>query len=109
MNDIQEYTPCHLIASDFGCDLFVQLDIVVSFEKPDVNSVDGAEPEAVEFDCSQGGSAHRGVFGPFGLLVHTDDALTEQTGVFFYISPLQGGQWATRVCSDQSRCVHGYT
>lgn len=84
----------------------VQLDIVLAFEKPDVNEVAGARPEEQEFDCSQGGSAHRGVFGPFGLLVHTDDALTEQTGVFFYIAPLRNGHWTTRVCSDQSRSVH---
>jgi hypothetical protein len=77
---------------------------LIEFEKPDVNSVDEATPE--DFDCSQGGSAHRGVFGPFGLLVHTDDALTEQTAVFFYISHVEGGQWAPKVCSDQSRCVH---
>jgi hypothetical protein len=80
------------------------LDIEVVFERPDVDNVVG-RPEEVDFDCNQGGSAHRGVFGPFGLLVHADENLTEHTGIFFYISMLNNGQWATRACSDQSRCV----
>lgn len=78
------------------------LDIEVVFDKPDVSTMDAVTSDE-EFDCSQGGSAHRGVFGPFGLLVLTDDAFTEQTAVFFYLSPSKDGQWATRVCSDQSR------
>ncbi|KAG6552025.1 hypothetical protein Mapa_006331 [Marchantia paleacea] len=79
-----------------------QLDITVVFQKPDVSTVDRVIPDE-EFDCSQGGSAHRGVFGPFGLLVLTDDNLIEHTAVFFYITPMKSGAWTTRVCSDQSR------
>jgi hypothetical protein len=41
-----------------------------------------------QFNCSQGGSAHRGVFGPLGLLVLTNENFKEQTTVFFYISLL---------------------
>lgn len=55
------------------------------------------------FDCSQGGSAQKGIFGPFGIVVLADDLLQEQTAIFFYITPEVGGQWSTRVCSDQSR------
>ncbi|CAM6125699.1 unnamed protein product [Calypogeia fissa] len=79
-----------------------QLDVIIVFEKPDMTTVD-AVPEAVDFDCGQGGSAHRGLFGPFGLLVHADAGLIEHTGVFFYISLLNNGEWATLACSDQSR------
>ncbi|CAM6128777.1 unnamed protein product [Calypogeia fissa] len=78
-----------------------QLDVEISFEKPDVSAVRNVNPEV--FDCSQGGSAQKGIFGPFGLLVHTDSAQIEQTAVFFYITPHEDGQWSTRVCSDQSR------
>jgi beta-fructofuranosidase len=78
-----------------------QLDVIISFEKPDVYAVGNVNPE--EFDCAQGGSAQKGIFGPFGVLVHTDHSLTEQTAVFFYITPTADGQWSTRVCSDQSR------
>lgn len=83
----------------------MQLDIVVVFKNPDVSTED-AVPEAVDFDCGQGGSAHRGILGPFGLLVHADNQLTEQTAVFFYISLLNNGHWATLACSDQSRFVN---
>ncbi|KAG0604490.1 hypothetical protein M758_10G175800 [Ceratodon purpureus] len=82
-----------------------QLDIEATFEYPDVfnMSFDDSRHIDNQFDCSKGGSAQRGVFGPFGLLVMADDALQEQTAVFFYISQSKDQQWATHVCSDQSR------
>ncbi|CAM6083043.1 unnamed protein product [Calypogeia fissa] len=78
-----------------------QLDIEVSFEKPDVDAIGKVKPEI--FHCDHGGSAQKGIFGPFGLLVHADKTQTEQTAIFFYIALEKDGQWSTKVCSDQSR------
>ena len=86
----------------------VQLDIEVVFDYPNVTklSLDGGQIDDGDgFDCSQGGAAHRGVFGPFGLLVLADENLQEQTAVFFYVSYLEG-KWTTRFCSDQTRYQH---
>jgi beta-fructofuranosidase len=60
---------------------FVQLDMEVIFDYPDV-SIDGVDTDEAnnmndQFNCSQGGSAHWGVFGPFGLLVLTDENFKE--------------------------------
>lgn len=86
---------------------FVQLDMEVTFDYPDVSIegvvTDEADSMNDQFNCSQGGSAHRGVFGPFGLLVFTDENFKEQTAVFFYISRSGIGQWITRVCNDETR------
>jgi beta-fructofuranosidase len=86
---------------------FVQLDMEVIFDYPDV-SIEGVVTDETDsmndqFNCSQGGPAHRSVFGPFGLLVLTDENFKEQTAVFFYISRSGNGQWITRVCSDETR------
>jgi hypothetical protein len=83
----------------------VQLDVEVVFEYPDVSNV-GAVTEEAKFnalDSSQDGYEHRGMFGPFGLLILTDESLQEQTAVFFYIAQSSDGQWTTRFCNDQSR------
>ncbi|CAM6019434.1 unnamed protein product [Sphagnum balticum] len=83
-----------------------QLDVEVVFEYPNISAAGVVVDEASfddEFDCSKGGSAHRGIFGPFGLLVLTDNDFQEQTAVFFYIAHTQDGHWTTRFCSDQSR------
>jgi len=78
-----------------------QLDIEVTFDVP--SSLENADVETVPFNCSSsGGAAHRGVFGPFGVLVMADDALLEQTAVFFYIAKSEE-KWTTHFCSDQSR------
>ncbi|CAK9264427.1 unnamed protein product, partial [Sphagnum jensenii] len=82
-----------------------QLDVEVVFEYPDVSNV-GAVTEEAKFnalDSSQDGYEHRGMFGPFGLLVLTDESFQEQTAVFFYIAQSSDGQWTTRFCNDQSR------
>jgi beta-fructofuranosidase len=86
---------------------FVQLDMEVIFYYPDV-SIDGVVTDEVDsmndqFNYNQGGSAHRSVFGPFGLLVLTDENFKEQTAVFSYISHTRNGQWITRVCNDETR------
>lgn len=79
-----------------------QLDVEVTFEYPKL-SFDSGRYLDDPFDCSKGGSAQRGVYGPFGLLVMADDALQEQTAVFFYIAQSKNRQWVTHFCSDQSR------
>lgn len=74
---------------------------MISFEKPDIITEGNIRPE--DFDCSQGGSAQKGIYGPFGVLVLSDKDRLEQTAVFFYITAELSGSWSTRVCSDQSR------
>jgi hypothetical protein len=83
----------------------LQLDVEVVFEYPDISAVSVLETAAFDnhFDCSQGGSAHRGILGPFGLLVLTDNDFQEQTALFFYISQTSDDQWTTTFCSDISR------
>lgn len=82
-----------------------QLDIEVIFEYPNVSNVIVQDYGFLNgpFDCGNGGSAQRGVYGPFGLLVLTDDAYQEQTAVFFYIAQDANQRWVTHFCSDQSR------
>jgi hypothetical protein len=83
----------------------VQLDVEVVFEYPDVSNVEFTDEAKLDdaFNCSQGGYEHRGVFGPFGLLVLTDENFQEQTAVYFYIACSTDGKWTTRFCNDQSR------
>jgi hypothetical protein len=82
-----------------------QLDVEVVFEYPNISAVGVVEEANFDdnFDCSQGGSAHHGVLGPFGLLVLTDNDFQEQTALFFYLAHTNDGQWTTRFRSDQSR------
>jgi beta-fructofuranosidase len=63
----------------------VQLDVEVVFEYPDVSNVEFTDEAKLDdaFNCSQGGYEHRGIFGPFGLLVLTDENFQEQTAVYF--------------------------
>jgi sucrose-6-phosphate hydrolase SacC (GH32 family) len=82
-----------------------QLDVLVTFVRPNMSTVDSLPLE--EFDCAQGGSAQRGVFGPFGVLVLADEKLTEQTAIFYYIHQKKSGEWVTKACSDQSRSTVG--
>ncbi|KAL2630177.1 hypothetical protein R1flu_014863 [Riccia fluitans] len=85
-----------------------QLDIQVEFSKPnmpmnllfngtDTNSVMGQEI------CATNGTSHRGLLGPFGVLVLAEKNLRELTGVFFYITLDSDGTWKALLCSDQSR------
>ena len=90
--------------------MHVQLDIEVTFEYPNTSKVNiedhGHRNEP--FDCGNGGSAQQGQYGPFGLLVLTDDAFQEQTAVFFYISQDINHSWVAHFCSDQSRWLLNY-
>jgi len=69
---------------------FVQLDMEVIFDYPNVSMdrvvIDEADSMNDQFNCTQGGYAHQGVFGPFGFLILIDENFKEQTIVFFYIS-----------------------
>jgi len=81
--------------------------VEVVFEYPNISAI-GVIDEANfddQFDCSLGGAAHQGVFGPFGLLVLTDDDFQEQTAVFFYIAHKSDGRWTTKFCNDRSRYI----
>jgi beta-fructofuranosidase len=82
-----------------------QLDVEVTFKYPNLSTAVGSAAADVidPFDCTQGGSSHRGVFGPFGLLVSADDDFQEQLAVFFYIAHKGNSTWTTYFCSDQSR------
>jgi len=67
----------------------VSMDRAITDEEDNMND---------QFNYSQGGSTHQGVFG---LLTHEN--FKEQTTVFFYISHSGNGQWITRVCNDETR------
>jgi hypothetical protein len=86
--------------------IHVQLDVEVVFDYPNVTkaALDG-HGESDRFNNNQGGAVHRGVFGPFGLLVLADENLQERTAVFFYVFYSKDGKWRTRFCSDQTKCV----
>ncbi len=77
----------------------------VVFEYPDLSTVGVTDEATLNDECegSQGGYAHRGIFGPFGLFVLTDENFQEQTALFFYIGCSSNGQWTVRFCNDQSR------
>ncbi|KAH7841000.1 hypothetical protein Vadar_024352 [Vaccinium darrowii] len=79
-----------------------QVDIVATFE------VDKAALEAmteidVGYECSTSGAVARGTLGPFGLLVLSDESLSELTPVYFYISKDIDGSYKTFFCSDETR------
>ncbi|CAM6098526.1 unnamed protein product [Calypogeia fissa] len=90
-----------------------QLDIQVKFYKPEVgkaglafNGNDSASLSAQNMCSNGGGAAHRGIYGPFGVLVLADKDMQEQTAVYFYLSSQStstGSKWAALLCSDQSR------
>ncbi|KAI3453595.1 hypothetical protein Pfo_010258 [Paulownia fortunei] len=80
-----------------------QLDIVAEFEinQEALERINGAN---TTYGCTtSGGAAERGALGPFGLLLHTDKGLTEQTPVYFYISKDTPGNFKTFFCADHSR------
>ncbi|KAJ7298152.1 hypothetical protein O6H91_Y014400 [Diphasiastrum complanatum] len=81
-----------------------QLDVEVTFKYPNVDLLD-VLPYTEQYDCRQGGAEHRGIFGPFGLLVLATDDLHEHTAVFFYLALQPNGEWITTVCSDHSRLI----
>lgn len=81
-----------------------QLDIEAEF-LVDTGALESTiVPNDVVYDCStSGGSANRGVLGPFGLLVLANGNLTEHTTTYFYISRGTDGNVVTHFCQDESR------
>ncbi|KAM3263611.1 acid beta-fructofuranosidase 2, vacuolar [Capsicum annuum] len=80
-----------------------QLDIMAEFEvnQKVLERIDGSNGT---YDCiNSGGSAERGAFGPFGLLVLTDNGLSEQTPIYFYIAKDAKGNFNTFFCNDLTR------
>ncbi|PIM99149.1 Beta-fructofuranosidase (invertase) [Handroanthus impetiginosus] len=76
-----------------------QLDIVAEFEV-DREALQRMNGSDATYSCT---ATQRGALGPFGLLVHTDNSLTEQTPVYFYISKDTRGNFKTFFCNDLSR------
>ncbi|CAI0477355.1 unnamed protein product [Linum tenue] len=82
-----------------------QLDIVAELEL-DKEAVDRVVESDEEFKCSSSsskGAAHRGALGPFGLLVLSEETLSEQTPVYFYVVKGKNATLRTYFCADQSR------
>ncbi|KAF7815872.1 Acid beta-fructofuranosidase [Senna tora] len=80
-----------------------QLDIVAEFEI-NKESLEKTSSSNLEYMCGiSGGAAQRGALGPFGLLVLADDALSEYTPIYFYVTKGSDGNLKTSFCSDQSR------
>nr|CAA66237.1 invertase 5 [Tulipa gesneriana] len=81
----------------------IQLDIVAEFE------IDGATLEAsveadLGYNCSTSdGAFGRGVLGPFGFLVLSDEDLSEQTAIYFYVGRKMDGALHTFFCQDELR------
>ncbi|KAL2610853.1 hypothetical protein R1flu_022545 [Riccia fluitans] len=88
-----------------------QLDVQIKFFKPEIkedeleflfNGTDRASLQAQEI-CSQMGAAHRGYYGPFGVLVLSAQDLQERTAVYYYLQVRKDRKWDAVICSDQSR------
>uniref|UniRef100_A0ACD5ZS13 Uncharacterized protein n=1 Tax=Avena sativa TaxID=4498 RepID=A0ACD5ZS13_AVESA len=80
-----------------------QLDIEASF-RLDPSTVIGLNKDEVGYKCgTSGGAANRGVLGPFGLLVHTNNHQSEQMAIYFYVSRGLEGGLQTHFCHDESR------
>ncbi|XP_023762431.1 beta-fructofuranosidase, soluble isoenzyme I [Lactuca sativa] len=93
--------PGSLVPLEVG--LATQLDILATFDI-DKTTVEAAIEADVGYNCTtSGGSAARGVFGPFGLIVVADESLTEQTPVYFYIAKGADGVATTYFCADESK------
>ncbi|KAI3783535.1 hypothetical protein L1987_42619 [Smallanthus sonchifolius] len=96
-----ELCPGTVVLLDIGS--ATQLDISASF-KMDKASLDKTLEAVVSYNCTTStGSAGRGAFGPFGLLVLADEPFTEQTPVYFYIAKNTDGTSTTYFCADESR------
>lgn len=71
-----------------------------------LKKVDGSN---ATYDCiKSGGSGERGALGPFGLLVLTDNSLSEQTPIYFYIAKDLTGNFNTFFCNDLTRYVPAF-
>ncbi|GAB2249949.1 hypothetical protein Droror1_Dr00013308 [Drosera rotundifolia] len=76
-----------------------QLDISAEFIV-DKEALNNATLDEVN-NCST--SSFRGAAGPFGLLVLTDESLSELTPVYFYLGRSPSGVLDTWFCTDKSR------
>ncbi|XP_057453793.1 beta-fructofuranosidase, soluble isoenzyme I-like isoform X2 [Lotus japonicus] len=76
-----------------------QLDIFAEFEIESLAS-GGISNDSV--DCGRG-SSDRSAFGPFGILAIADDALSEQTPIYFRLSDTSLGNSTTFFCVDETR------
>ncbi|KAJ0453196.1 putative beta-fructofuranosidase, Sucrose:sucrose fructosyltransferase [Helianthus annuus] len=84
-------------------DSTAQLDISASFEVDEALLDATLEADTI-FNCTTSdGSAMRGVLGPFGVVVLADEALSEQTPVYFYIAKNTDGTSRTYFCVDELR------
>ncbi|KAM3206117.1 hypothetical protein ACQJBY_061664 [Aegilops geniculata] len=83
-----------------------QLDIEATF-RIDASAIEALNEADVSYNCTtSSGAATRGALGPFGLLVLANRALTEQTGVYFYVSKGLDGGLRTHFCHDELRSSH---
>ncbi|XP_043717365.1 beta-fructofuranosidase, soluble isoenzyme I-like [Telopea speciosissima] len=82
-----------------------QLDIIAEFEMMETEGLQKtSEADDVVYNCTtSGGAAGRGALGPFGLLVLSDESLSEQTPVYFYLAKGSDGNVETFFCSDETR------
>ncbi|CAN6855941.1 hypothetical protein HID58_085418 [Brassica napus] len=86
-----------------------QLDIEAEFEinKEDLKKITGDESVEAEEDFScetSGGSTVSGALGPFGFSVLTDESLSEQTTVYFYVTTKgKNSELKTFFCTDTLR------
>ncbi|CAH2048056.1 unnamed protein product [Thlaspi arvense] len=85
-----------------------QLDIEAEFEikKEDVEMVPGDDSVEAEddFSCETSrGSTVSGALGPFGFSVLSDESLSEQTPVYFYVSKGKDSKLNTFFCTDTLR------
>nr|VDC59351.1 unnamed protein product [Brassica rapa] len=85
-----------------------QLDIEAEFEinKEDLKKITGDESVEAEEDFScetSGGSTVSGALGPFGFSVLTDESLSEQTTVYFYVTKGKDSKLKTFFCTDTLR------
>nr|UXP88657.1 sai protein [Fritillaria thunbergii] len=80
-----------------------QLDIFAEFEIEGESLIATVEAD-LGYNCStSGGAAGRGVLGPFGFLVLSDEELSEQTAVCFYVVRNVDGELKTFFCQDELR------
>ncbi|GAB4825935.1 Beta-fructofuranosidase, soluble isoenzyme I [Ancistrocladus abbreviatus] len=88
--------PGSMVKLDVGS--AAQLDISAEFEV-DMKALNATLDEIN--NCSV--AADRGAAGPFGLLVLTDESLSELTPVYFYVGKAADGTLKHWFCTDKSR------
>ncbi|CAM8993453.1 unnamed protein product [Rhodiola kirilowii] len=96
--------PGSVVPVDIGS--ATQLDIEAEFEVDEESLKATVSEDDVDADyiCGDklGAASTRGKLGPFGLLTIADEALTEFTPIYFYITKINGTS-KTWFCTDQTR------